>query len=358
MIPRARRTIEAMSGYTPGEQPAVGSRVIKLNTNENPYPPSPRVMEVIRTFDPEGLRRYPQPTADSFRDAVAKLHGVSRDHVIAGNGSDDILSIVLRTYVGPGEAIAWPHPTYSLYPVLAEIAETRGIAVPWEPGWRLPQRALLATGARAIFFANPNAPSGTLVSADEVRALAAEFPGVVLVDEAYADFADTDCTQLLTSCPNVVISRTLSKGYALCGLRLGYALAAPAVIEQLMKVKDSYNCNALAIAAGAAAIEDQAYFRAVWAKVRDERARVTAALAASGWDVIPSHANFLFAKVPRGAEAAAIYRALKNQGILVRFFDKPGMADRLRFSIGRPEENDALLEALGAIVPSAAGAGK
>ena len=346
LTPRPRPSIAAMHGYTPGEQPAAGVKVIKLNTNENPYPPSPRVMDVIHRFDAEALRRYPNPTADGFRDAAAKLHGLDRDHIIAGNGSDDILSIVLRTYVGPGELIAWPDPTYSLYPVLAEIAESKTATVPWEPGWRLPADALVATGARAIFFANPNAPSGTVVPAAEVRALAKNFAGLILVDEAYADFAGSDCVSLLADCPNLVISRTLSKGYALCGIRLGYALAAPEVIAELMKVKDSYNCNALAIAAGQAAIEDRAYAQKIWDLVRAERMRVTTSLEGRGWTVIPSQANFIFATVPAGSNASEIYRALKQRGILVRFFDKPGQTDKLRLSIGRPDENDALLAAL------------
>ncbi len=349
MTPRPRPDIASMAGYTPGEQPAAGLRVVKLNTNENPFPPSPRAVAAIRDYDPDSLRRYPDPTADQFRDAVAKRHGLTRGHVIAGNGSDDILSIVLRTYVGPGEIIAWPNPTYSLYPVLAEIAGAKIASVPWETGWRLPAQALIATGAKAIFFANPNAPSGTLVPNGEIETLARQFPGLVLVDEAYADFAGIDAVGLLASCPNVVISRTLSKGYGLCGIRLGYALAAPAIVDQLMKVKDSYNCNALAIAAGTAAIEDHAYAEQTWQAVRSERARVNAELERRGFAVIPSHANFLLATVPAGQDARTLYQGLKQRGILIRFFDKPGLSDKLRISIGRSDENDALLSGLAAL---------
>jgi histidinol-phosphate aminotransferase len=341
----ARPNIERMTGYTPGEQPAPGDRVIKLNTNENPYPPSPRVMEVIRGFDPEWLRRYPNATADEFREAAARLHGVSAASIIAGNGSDEILAMLVRAFVGPGEAIAWPDPTYSLYPVLADIQDARGIALPWDADWALPVEALLRSGARAIFFANPNAPSGTLVPADTVRALARRFDGLVLVDEAYADFAGTDCLALARELPNVVVSRTLSKGYSLCGLRLGYAVASPDIIQRLMKVKDSYNCHAIAIAAGRAALQDQAHAAAGWQAVRSERARLTGELERRGWQVIPSQANFLLARVP-GGDAGALYLHLKARGILVRYFDRPGLADRLRISVGRPDENDALLAAL------------
>lgn len=342
--PRARATIERMAGYAPGEQPAPGERVIKLNTNENPFPPSPRVMAAIAGMDPEWLRRYPNPTADAFRETAARVLGVSRDAIIAGNGSDDILSIALRTFCGPGDAVAYPDPTYSLYPVLAELAEVQARPVPWGEGWTLPDEALLATGPRAIFFANPNAPSGTLVPLDRVRELARNFDGIVLVDEAYVEFADADCLPLTRELPNVIVSRTLSKSYGLAGLRFGYAVAAPAVIAQMMKVKDSYNCDAISIAAACAALDDQGYARRTWEHVRAERRRLSDELARRGWTVIPSQTNFLLATCP--GEAGAVYRALKARGILVRHFDRPGLADKLRITVGTREENDALLGAL------------
>jgi histidinol-phosphate aminotransferase len=343
--PAARPTIERMTGYVPGEQPRPGEKIIKLNTNENPFPPSPRVMEAIRGLDPEQLRRYPNPTADAFRETAARVHGLTPEMVIAGNGSDDILAIAVRTFVGPGEVIAWPDPTYSLYPVLAEIGEARGLAVSWEADWRLPVGALLAASPRAIFFANPNAPSGTLVPPATVRELAQKTEAVVLVDEAYVDFADADCLPLLAECPNVIVTRTLSKGYALAGLRFGYALAAPALIAQMMKVKDSYNCDALATAAASAALLDGEHARAGWNQVRAERDRLTAELERRGWKVIPSQANFILAAVP-GGDAGSVYRALKEKRILVRYFDKPGLSHLVRITIGRREENDALLAAL------------
>jgi histidinol-phosphate aminotransferase len=305
-------------------------------------------MEAIRAFDPEGLRRYPNATADAFRDQAAKLHGVGRDQIVAGNGSDEILALLVRAFVGPGQAIAWPDPTYSLYPVLADIQDARGVALPWAPEWQLPVDALLASGAQAIFFANPNAPSGTVVPPDTVRALARRFGGLVLVDEAYVDFATGDCVTLVRELPNVVVSRTLSKGYSLCGLRLGYAIAAPDIVDRLMKVKDSYNCHAIAITAGRAALEDQTHAAAGWQAVKRERDRLTGELTRRGWQVIPSQANFLLASVP-GGDAGALYRQLKQQGILVRYFDRPGLDDKLRITVGRPDENDALLAALPAM---------
>jgi histidinol-phosphate aminotransferase len=336
-----------MSGYTPGEQPRPGERVIKLNTNENPFPPSPAVMEAIRTIDAERLRRYPNPSSEDFRKTAARVHGVSPDMIIAGNGSDEILAMVMRTYLGPGEVLAYPDPTYSLYPVLADIGDVQVASVPWAAHFDLPVDALLATRARAIFFANPNAPTGTLVPADRIRALASRFPGLLLIDEAYVDFADQNSLPLLSEFPHLVITRTLSKGYGLAGLRFGYALAAPDIVAEMNKVKDSYNCDAVAIAAATAALDDQAYARRSWEHVRKERARLSQTLTRLGWQVIPSQANFVLATCPDG-NAGAIYRKLKAQGILVRFFDKPGLADKLRITLGTADENDQVLAALAA----------
>jgi histidinol-phosphate aminotransferase len=334
-----------MTAYTPGEQPGPGERVIKLNTNENPFPPSPRVMEAIRALDGEQLRRYPNPMADGFRAVAAQVHGVTPDMILAGNGSDEILAMVVRTFLGPGEVLAYPHPTYSLYPVLAEMSEVKVVEVPWGPGWSLPAQALIDSGARGIFFANPNAPSGTLVSREEVRALCARFAGVVLVDEAYVDFASGDCLELVRTCPNVIISRTFSKGYSLAGLRFGYAIASVPVVAAMAKVKDSYNCDVLSVTAATAALQDQEYAREAWQSVRAERARLSAELEKRGWKVIPSEANFVLATVP-GGDGGAVYAALKAKGILVRFFARPGLSDKVRITVGTREQNDALLAAV------------
>jgi histidinol-phosphate aminotransferase len=345
VIPEARSNIRQMAPYVPGEQPKPGEKVIKLNTNENPYPPSPRVLAAIHSITADSLRRYPSPHADHFRETAARIHGVSPDMILAGNGSDEVLAIILRTFVGPGDILAYPDPTYSLYPVLAESAEIRVAAVPWATNWELPIDALCTTHARAIFFANPNAPTGTLVSQSAIAALAARFPGIVLVDEAYVDFAEENALNLLGHYHNVIITRTFSKGYSLAALRFGYAIAAPSIITEMMKVKDSYNCDGIAIAAASAALEDQDYARSTWEKVRAERTRLADELARRGFSIIPSQANFLFATCPTG-NAVEIYRYLKSQGILVRFFDKPGLQDKLRITIGSSDENTAVLAAL------------
>jgi histidinol-phosphate aminotransferase len=343
-----RQTVRAMDGYTPGEQPGVSARVVKLNTNENPYPPSPKVMAAIRDIEAESLRRYPNPNADDFREAAAKLHSVDADMIIAGNGSDDVLTIATRTFVPPGGLIAFPEPTYSLYPVLSQLQDAQCVGVPWDEHFSLPIEALLATRANAIYLANPNAPTGTMVPPAKVAELAAAFDGLVLVDEAYADFADENCLNLIEECENVVVSRSLSKAYSLAGLRFGYAVARANVIFEMMKAKDSYNTDAISVIAATAAIEDQVYARWTWENIRSERKRLTTELTQLGWGVLPSHANFLLVTAPdgRGRES---YLGLKHQGILVRFFDKPGLSDKIRITVGQRDENNALLAGIRAL---------
>jgi len=340
-----RPSVRDMDGYTPGEQPGLGERVVKLNTNENPFPPSDAVIRSIQQVEPEMLRRYPNPTADVFRNAAAKVLGITADMLLAGNGSDDILTIATRTFLSPGDTLAYPDPTYSLYSVLAKLQDAKFAEVPWDRDYSLPIEGLLAAKAQAIYIANPNAPTGTFVSPLKIAELAREFKGLVLVDEAYVDFADDNCLALIKQHANLVISRTFSKAYSLAGLRFGYAIAQPQVINEMMKVKDSYNVDAIAMCAAAAAIQDQEYAREKWEQIKNERERMTSELTQLGWDVLPSRANFILATAPdgRGREA---YLGLKAQGILVRYFDRPGLDDKIRITIGQSQENNALLGGL------------
>jgi histidinol-phosphate aminotransferase len=349
MAPKfVRQNVRAMDGYTPGEQPAPGERVVKLNTNENPFPPSPKVTAAIREIEPELLRRYPNPTGDLFREAAAKILGITPDMILCGNGSDDILTIATRTFIAPAALLAFPEPTYSLYPVLAKLEDAKCAGVPWGMDWSLPIDDLLATKADAIYLANPNAPSGTFVPAQQVGELASKFDGLLLVDEAYVDFAEQNCLELVKEFSNLVISRTFSKSYSLAGMRFGYAIAQPQVIHEMMKVKDSYNCDAISVIAATAAILDQDYAKRTWDHVKAERQRLTSELQQLGWSVLPSHSNFILVTVPGGRGKAA-YLKLKEQGILVRFFDKPGLNDKIRITIGTGQENNALLAGIHAI---------
>ena len=343
-----RPNVREMHGYVPGEQPGVGERVVKLNTNENPFPPSPKVIQAIQNVEPEMLRRYPNPTADTFRAAAAELLGVTPDMILAGNGSDDVLTVATRTFVPPGGTLAYPEPTYSLYPVLASLEEAKTVTVPWDRDYSLPIEALAETKAHAIYLANPNAPTGTFVSPMKVEELARQFAGLILIDEAYVDFAEDHCVPLVREYENVVITRTLSKAYSLAGLRFGFAVGQPHVIAEMMKVKDSYNTDAVSVIAATAAIQDQEYARRSWDHVRQERQRLSSELTQMGWKVIPSQANFILVTCPSGKGREA-YLGLKQQGILVRYFDKPGLTDKIRITVGTMQENNALLGGIKAL---------
>lgn len=340
-----RPNIEAMEGYTPGEQPDDPS-VIKLNTNENPYPPSPAVMRAVAGIAPDHLRRYPNPKGDRFRDAAARIFGVSREQVICGNGMDDILNMTVRAFSGPEAALVYPKPTYTLYGVLGLIEASIVREVPFPPDFSLPIDGLVQARGRVTYLANPNSPTGTFVPVEQIARLAERIEGVLCVDEAYVDFAREDCVKLAGTRPNVLVMRTLSKGYSLAGLRFGFAIGHEELIRGLMKVKDSYNVDAISIAAATAAIEDQAYREQTRQKVISERQRLTAALERLGLPCLPSESNFLLATARRPG-ARDLYEALKRRRILVRYFDSPGIDDKLRITVGTPEQNDALLAALG-----------
>jgi histidinol-phosphate aminotransferase len=340
-----RPNVDAMTGYIPGEQPKPGTRVLKLNTNENPYPPSPAAMDVLRNFDGELLRRYPHPFANDFRQAVSDVLGVPMDWIIVGNGSDEILNVVLRACAERDRQIAYPTPTYVLYKTLADIQPADVAAIPYGDRLQLPIDELVAANAAVTFIASPNSPSGHCVSNDELRQLASQVSGVVLVDEAYVDFADGSALELVHEFENVIISRTLSKGYSLAGLRLGFGIAQPRLLSGLFKVKDSYNIDAIACAVGTAAMNDQAYKNACAEKVKASRTALLHSLKQLGFDVENSQTNFLLAKAP-GGDAERLYLALKERGILVRYFNHSGLEQKLRITVGTEEQNQTLIEAL------------
>lgn len=343
-----RKHIETMEGYVPGEQPEDPS-IVKLNTNENPYPPSPSVMKVIANFDPEQLRRYPHPLGNPFRDVASEVFGVTRDQVICGNGMDDILNLTVRAFSGPDAALAYPVPTYTLYAVLADIQASVVREVAWGPDYSLPLDALVKARGSVTYLANPNAPTGTMVPFDQVARLADALNGILCLDEAYVDFADADCMELARSRSNVLVMRTMSKGYSLAGMRLGFAIGHPDLVAGLMKVKDSYNVDAIAVAAAAAALADQDYYQQTRRKVIAERDRLATALTNLGLPSLPSQSNFLFTQASR-PPARELYESLKARRILVRYFDSPGLDDRLRITVGTPEQNDALIAALTELV--------
>ncbi|MFM2431731.1 MAG: hypothetical protein RLZZ511_2944 [Cyanobacteriota bacterium] len=344
-----RPAVNAMTGYVPGEQPKPGTRVIKLNTNENPYPPSPAAMAVLQNLDGEWLRRYPDPFARDFCAAVSDALGVPSDWIIVGNGSDDVLNILVRACAeGRDRQIVYPTPTYVLYKTLAAMQPAMVLEIPYGDDFELPIAALVAAQGAITFIASPNSPSGHLVSNADLRTLANQLDGVLAIDEAYVDFAAGSALDLVREFPNVIVLRTMSKGYGLAGLRLGFGIAQPELLAGMFKVKDSYNVDALAILIGTAAMRDQDYKHACAEKVKASRSQLAVDLKQLGFTLRESHGNFILATPPRAAEP--IYLALKERGLLVRYFNQPGLDDKLRITVGTPEQNQILLEALVSIM--------
>jgi histidinol-phosphate aminotransferase len=345
-----RDNVERTAGYTPGFQPAA-TDVVKLNTNENPYPPSPEVMRVLAGMSPESLRRYPDPVGNAFRRAAAELHGVEPDNIMCCNGGDDLLSIAIRAICDDQRALAYPVPTYTLYPVLANLENLTPIEVPFDAEYNLPAK-LATTGAALTIVCNPNAPTATFIGIEELASLADELTGVLLIDEAYVDFAERNAVALIKEFDNVLILRSLSKGYSLAGLRFGYAIGGKNLIDGLLKVKDSYNVDALSIALATAAIKDQATFRANVQKVKADRHTLIKQLRRLGFAVGESCTNFVLAQKRTGS-AAAIHERLAERNIFVRYFSAAGLEDKLRITVGTQQQNQRLLAALQEVLAGA-----
>ncbi len=354
-----RPNIEKMQGYAPGEQ-RDGSQVIKLNTNENPYPASPQVEAALRAIQIESLRRYPPPLANTFRTVAAKLHGVATENIIPTNGGDELLRLLLTTYVDTDETIVISQPSYSLYPVLAEIRGCKLLEIPLRDDWAMPDDfldSLLKSNAKMCILVNPHAPTGALLTDEYLAQLAAGFAGILVIDEAYVDFVDPglayDAVPLVKAFDNVLILRSLSKGYSLAGLRFGYGVGATSLLNPMLyKTRDSYNTDTVSQHLAIAALESVAYARDTWAKVRESRTSLSKALNELGLATSPSQTNFVLCQVPKSIGAQPLYLALKERNILVRHFDQHRLQDALRISIGSDSENGALLEAIQQIIGS------
>jgi histidinol-phosphate aminotransferase len=341
-----RPNIALLQGYIPGEQPAENGYV-KLNTNENPYPPSPRVRAALQRALNAGLRLYPEPLSDSLRAVAASVYGVSAANIIAGNGSDELLSMLMRAVIAPGDRVAYASPTYSLYETLIEIQGGSKAAVQYSADFSLPA-ALAEQNARLTFLCNPNSPSGTLVPLEEIDALARALSGILVVDEAYVDFADHEGASVLPlvrRVPNLVVLRTFSKAFSLAGMRIGLAFAPEEIIAGLMKVKDSYNLNRLSLVAARAALEDLPWMERNARRIRESRRRLAAGMRKLGFDVLPSQSNFVLARKP-GENLKELYEGLRRRKILVRYFDADGLRDCMRVTVGTPREIAVLLAAL------------
>lgn len=368
-----RPLVRNLHAYVPGEQPKIRG-LIKLNTNENPYPPSPKVLQAVRAATDERLRLYPNPGADVVRAKLARLHGCAAENIIVGNGSDELLALATRAFVEPADlwcaarppvrsarianrfierelslrTIQYFDPSYSLYPVLADIAGAARNPVPLAEEFALPSvRDLRRAGhwdfhAALTFITTPNAPSGRGYGTAELEELCRAQKGVVILDEAYVDFAAEHALALALKFPHVIVSRTFSKAYSLCFQRVGYFVGHPDLMAALHKIRDSYNVNGLGQVAAAATLEDLPYYRHNFRKVIATRERLAGELEALGFAVLPSQTNFIMARPPRfsAQEWLEKWRARK---ILVRWWAYPAVKDYVRISIGTDAEIDQLL---------------
>jgi len=333
-----RKSVRVLEAYTPGEQ-SKRPGLVKLNTNENPYPPSPRVAEALAAMAPESLRLYPDPMSTELRQVIADLHGVKLEQVFVGNGSDEILALCTRAFVEDDGTIGYFTPSYSLYPVLSAIRNVRGVACELTEAFEWPPQD--PDPASLFFLANPNAPTSRLFPPVKVQQFCQTFPGVVLVDEAYVDFANDNCMEVAKTLHNVLVMRTLSKSYSLAGIRCGYVVGAKALIAALFKIKDSYNLDRMTQVAATAAILDQAYMRTNVDRIIATRARLVIMLNQLGATVCPSDSNFLW--VRPGNSAKEIFQGLKEAGILTRYFPGPRTGDYLRITIGTDGDVDRLV---------------
>ena len=356
-----RPLVKGLHGYVPGEQPRVKG-LIKLNTNENPYPPSPKVLAATRAAVDGRLRLYPNPTSDALRTRLARLHGCAVENLIVGNGSDELLALAIRAFVEPADSergrkdpskatVQYLWPSYSLYPVLAGIHGARTAALPLGPDFALPPVRALRKGsvwdfqAALTLITTPNAPSGRGYSTTELDALCRAMRGVVVLDEAYVDFAEENAMALALRHPHVLVSRTFSKAYSLCFQRVGYFVGHPDLIAALHTIRDSYNVNGLGQAAALATLGDLAHYRRNFRRIKDTRERLRRELTGLGWGVLPSQTNFLLARPP-GPPAEQWLEHLRSAKILVRWFRSPEVKAYLRITIGTDAEADALLRAV------------
>ncbi|GAB4313575.1 MAG: histidinol-phosphate transaminase [Candidatus Sumerlaeia bacterium] len=352
--PRARRALDGLSAYKPGEQPQGGGSFVKLNTNENPYPPPPAVMRALKTIAPERLARYPDPQCLKLRERLAGRlgAGLGPQNILAGNGSDEILRYICNAYLERGQTVAMLEPTYSLYEVLAAMFEGRVRRFAVRADGRLPE-GLVRARAKIVFLANPNPPLGEFYAEPQVRRLIEHDPGrLVVLDEAYVDFAPRHFANLVLEYPNLLVVRTFSKSCMMAGVRLGWAVGPAALLDPLFKIKDSYNVNLLTQVAGLAALGAQRYLERLNARVVRDRQWLRGELLRRGFDVPESQANFVFA---RREGAGQLYEALRARRIFVRWFDRPGLSDGLRISIGTRPALQTLLRAIDAILAERAG---
>jgi histidinol-phosphate aminotransferase len=339
--------VRSLTPYVPGEQPR-GAELVKLNTNESPYPPSPRVLQAINAVTVDDLRRYPDPESVALRQAIAVRYGLESDQVFVGNGSDEVIALAFMALLRHSLPICFPDVSYSFYPVWSDLFEIEYETVPVGADFGIePQTYPERNGG--IIIPNPNAPTGMLMGLAAIRALLERSrESVVVIDEAYIDYGGESAAGLVGEYDNLLVVQTLSKSRALAGLRVGWAMGGRELIEALNRVKNSFNSYPLDVVAQRAALaslEDEAYFSDSSGKVIESRERLSSALGELGFEVLPSRANFVLARHP-GHRAADLFAGLRERGIIVRYFDKPRIEDFLRITVGTPEQIAALMAAL------------
>jgi histidinol-phosphate aminotransferase len=353
-----RPLIRRLKPYVPGEQPKIPG-LIKLNTNENPYPPSPKVLAAIKAATDGRLRLYPDASAQELREKLARHHGCAPENIIVGNGSDELLAMAVRCFADPAldrrsgskSRVQFFVPSYSLYPVLAAIQGSTANGVALAESFKMPALSELERGrewdfkAALTFLTTPNAPSGCGCGTEELDRLCREHKGVIILDEAYVDFARENALALCLKYPHVIVARTFSKAYSLCLQRVGYLVGNPELIGALQKIRDSYNVNGLGQVAALATLDDLPYYHANFQKIISTRDLLTEQLTALGFKVVPSQTNFIFAK-PVGDSAKNWLQKLRRRKILVRWFDQAPIRPYLRITIGTPEQAQALLRAI------------
>ena len=339
-----------MSGYVPGFQPDDVASWIKLNTNENPYPPSPKVVEAILAElggDGASLRTYPSATSQKLREVAGELYGFDPSWIIMANGSDEVLNNLIRACAGQGQDVGYVHPSYSYYSTLAEIQGAAVCTYGLTESFTIEAFPEYYHG-KVFFLTTPNSPLGFAFPLNYIDELAQNCGGLLVIDEAYADFADTNALELVKKYENVVVTRTLSKSYALAGMRLGMAIARPEIIAALDKIRDHYNLDRLAQAACVAALQDQTYFQESCRKIIETREWFTRELTAIGYNVVPSQGNFVFTSPP-DKNGARVYDCLFARKVLVRLLSDPLLSHGLRISIGTREDMEVTLTALSEI---------
>lgn len=341
-----RPALSRMKPYTPGEQPRSGE-LIKLNTNENPFSPAPAVVTAIIEAASGPLNRYPSPTAEPFRIAAAEVLGLpGPEWILAGNGSDEILTMLVRGFVGEGQRLRLPHPSYILYRTLADIQGASWEQIAFDQDWSLPAAFSKSDDAlRLVLLPNPNSPSGTMIRPSEVAAIADGLDCPLVVDEAYVDFSDENCLDLVRYNERILVTRTLSKSYALAGIRFGYLVGQPHIVAELAKIKDSYNCDMISVAAATAAITSTQWLADIRQTMVRTRQRMEDRLSDLGFNVTPSQANFLWCRHPQGHHEA-MYQHCKANGYLIRYMNYADYGDGLRISVGTDAQVDACIDLL------------